>query len=109
MVFGGEKEVTISEKELDTRVAGVISTNPAYIMNASLDDKNVVVVALQGRTPTKVIGPVGKGDILVTGPNGHAVVNNSPVVGSILGKSLENFTATLENPTAIIEVVVGKS
>jgi hypothetical protein len=31
------------------------------------------------------------------------------VVGSLVGKSLENFTATEEVPTAIINVVVGKA
>jgi hypothetical protein len=109
LVFGGDHEVTISQKTMDTRVAGVVSTNPAYIMNAGLEGEHVVLLALQGRVPAKVVGPVGKGDILVTGPNGYATVNNTPAVGTILGKALETFNATTENPTAIIEIVVGKS
>jgi hypothetical protein len=52
---------------------------------------------------------VGKGDMLVTAPNGHLTACSSPVVGSLIGKALENFTATDEQPTALIEVVVGRT
>jgi hypothetical protein len=109
LVFGGSEEVTLANNYMDTKVAGVVSTNPAYVMNQGCDSEFVATVALQGKVPTKVIGPVGKGDMLVTGPNGYAIVSNSPVVGSLVGKSLENFTATEEVPTAIINVVVGKA
>jgi hypothetical protein len=109
LVFGGSAEVTISQNTMSTSVAGVVSTDPAYLMNSGLNGKNVAVIALQGRVPTKVIGPVGKGDMLVTAPSGYAMACTSPIVGSLIGKSLENFTATAENPTSIIEVVVGKS
>ena len=34
MIFGGEKEVTQSTISNDTRVAGVISEEPAYLMNS---------------------------------------------------------------------------
>jgi hypothetical protein len=37
VVFGGEKEITITTVSHDTRVAGVISTDPAYLMNSSHD------------------------------------------------------------------------
>jgi len=109
LVFGGSEEVTISQNIMSTSVAGVVSTDPAYLMNSGLQGANVAIIALQGRVPTKVVGPVGKGDMLVTAPNGYARACTSPVVGSLLGKSLENFTATEANPTAVIEVVVGKS
>lgn len=49
---------------------GVISTNPAYLMNAGLDGQPV---ALKGRVPTRVLGAVNKGDLLFAGPNGCAV------------------------------------
>jgi hypothetical protein len=109
LVFGGSKEVTISQNIMSTSVAGVVSTDPAYLMNSGLNGENVAIIALQGRVPTKVVGPVGKGDMLVTAPNGYATACSNPVVGSLIGKSLENFTATEENPTAVIEVVVGRS
>jgi hypothetical protein len=108
LIFGGNNEVTKSDTYMDTRVAGVVSTNPAYVMNQDCLGDHVAIVALQGKVPTKVIGPVGKGDILVTAPNGYATACASPVAGSLVGKSLENFTATIDNQTSVIYVVVGK-
>jgi hypothetical protein len=63
VVFGGEKEITVSSGVADERVAGVISTNPAHLMNAGQPG---LPVALRGRVPVMVIGPVVKGDSLVT-------------------------------------------
>jgi hypothetical protein len=63
VVFGGEKEITVSSEIADERVAGVISTNPAHLMNAGQPG---LPVALRGRVPVMVIGPVVKGDSLVT-------------------------------------------
>jgi hypothetical protein len=109
LVFGGEQEVTVSNTYMDTKVAGVISEKPAYLMNSDLETEYRAVLALQGRVPAKVIGPVGKGDMLVTAPNGHVTACNSPIVGSVIGKSLENFTATDDQSTTIIEIVVGRT
>ena len=107
--FGGDKEVTVTAKLMSTSVAGVISTDPAYLMNNNLEATYVAVIALQGRVPAKVVGPVGKGDMLVSAPGGYATACTSPLVGSVIGKSLENFTATEETPTAIIEIAVGRT
>jgi hypothetical protein len=63
VVFGGAKEITVSNERADERVAGVISTDPAHLMNAGMSG---LPVALRGRVPVKVIGPVVKGDSLVT-------------------------------------------
>ena len=63
VVFGGEKEITVTQEVGDERVAGVISTDPAHLMNAACDG---LPVALRGRVPVNVIGPVVKGDSLVT-------------------------------------------
>jgi len=67
VVFGGDKEITTTTIGEDVSVAGVISTNPAYKMNsqAGADDTHPYV-ALRGRVPCKVVGPVRKGDLLVT-------------------------------------------
>jgi hypothetical protein len=106
--FGGEKEVTISNTVMSTRVAGVVSTNPAYLMNSHCEGEHVVAIALQGRVPVKIQGSVTKGDMLVSAPNGYAQSCNAPCVGSVIGKSLENFTATDGNQTAVIQAVVGR-
>jgi len=66
VVLGGDAEVTVTQSKGDHRVAGVVTTNPAHLMNAELQGENVVGVALTGRVPCKVLGRVKKGDILVT-------------------------------------------
>jgi hypothetical protein len=63
VVFGGDAEITVTSTFADSRVAGAISTDPAYLMNGGI---NGLPVALRGRIPCKVIGPVQKGDLLVT-------------------------------------------
>lgn len=63
VIFGGEKEITSTNTFADTRVAGVISTDPAYLMNGH---STGLPVALRGKVPVKVIGQVSKGDLLVT-------------------------------------------
>ena len=104
LVFGGEQEVTLSTESDSFRVAGVVTTNPAYTMNNECEGEHVATIALQGRVPVKVIGPVFKGDLLVSCGNGHAIANNIARAGTIIGKSLENFSEA----TGIIEVAVGR-
>jgi hypothetical protein len=104
LVFGGVHEVTLATEEDSTRVAGVVTTNPAYSMNSACEGEHVAEIALQGRVPVKVLGPVSKGDLLVSSANGHATANNIARAGTIIGKSLENFTGA----SGIIEVAVGR-
>ncbi len=101
--FGGNQEVTVAEDET-RRIAGVVSSNPAHLMNSSLQGNYVVAVALQGRVPCKVRGKIRKGDMLVSGGNGYARPTVDPKIGTIIGKSLEDF----EGSEGIIEVVVGR-
>ena len=105
LAFGGDKEVTLSTEAGSTRVAGVVSTNPSYIMNAGLTAEHVAMVALQGRVPCRVVGPVAKGDMMVAAGNGAARVDNSARAGSIIGKALENFNGA----EGTIEVVIGRN
>jgi len=104
LLFGGDAEVTIANESDSTRVAGVVSTNPAYVMNAGCKGEYTAEIALQGRVPTKVSGTVRKGDLMVSGPNGYAVANNMARAGTIIGKALENF----DGDTGTIEIVVGR-
>ena len=104
LIFGGEHEVTIATEMNTTRVAGVITTDAAYTMNSGLEAEFIADIALQGRVPCKVIGPVFKGDLLVAASNGHAIANNEARAGTIIGKSLENFNEA----SGIIEVAVGR-
>ena len=103
VVFGGEKEITVTDQENDHRVAGVISTEPAYLMN---NESSGLPVALRGRVPCKVIGPVKKGDVLVTSNRpGFAESSDQPHFVSascMVGKALQSFDGT----EGVIEVVV---
>jgi hypothetical protein len=104
VIFGGPQEVTAATTTGDHRVAGVISTNPAHVMNSNMETEFPAVVGLTGRVPTKVCGPVVKGDLMVSSGNGHACACSTPAVGTVLGKALENF----DGDAGIIEVAVGR-
>jgi len=107
VVFGGEQEITVHAKKDNTRVAGVVSKNPAHLMNSELTGQHVTAVALQGRLPCKVIGKVSKGDMLVSaGFEGYAIVNNSPAVGTVIGKAVQE---KLDDLKGIVEIVVGRT
>ena len=98
--FGGDAEVTACDHEADHRVAGVISTDPAYMMNADADGQ---YVALAGRVPCKVTGPVAKGDLMVASSvKGHAKADNNAGPGRIIGKAI----GSSEGGEAVIEVLV---
>ena len=104
VVFGGEKEVTISTEGNDPRVAGVISGSPAYLMNTK---SNGQPVALMGKVPCKVIGHIVKGDMLSTDPahNGVAKKTHEPQVGEVIGKALEDYDS---DEIGTINIVVGR-
>ena len=106
LVFGGEHEVSTTKYKGDRRVAGVVSENPAHLMNSGLEGDNVTAIALQGRTSCKVIGKVEKGDIIVTSAiPGYGMVDNSPVVGTVIGKAVGTKD---DDGHGIVEVVVGR-
>jgi len=102
--FGGAYEVTLATESADSRIAGVVSTNPAHVMNSDLAAEYPVVIALTGRVPTSVVGTVRKGDMMVSAGNGAAQACATPAMGTVIGKALENFTGT----AGVIEVVVGR-
>jgi hypothetical protein len=102
LMFGGEKEVTLAE-DGTSRVAGVVSTNPAYVMNSTCPGL-LTAVALQGRVPCKVRGKISKGDMLISGGNGFARPNQFPSMGTVIGKALQDF----DGYEGVIEVAVGR-
>jgi hypothetical protein len=104
VMFGGDAEVTISE-DRTKKVAGVVSTHPAYLMNSHLEGTSVEV-ALQGRVPCKVEGTIHKGDMIVAGSTpGVGIAHNDPQLGQVIGKALENYNST---EIGMIEVAVGR-
>ena len=104
VMFGGDAEVTISD-DRTRKVAGVVSTHPAYLMNSHLEGTSVEV-ALQGRVPCKVEGTIHKGDMIVAGSTpGVGIAHNDPQLGQVIGKALENYNST---EIGMIEVAVGR-
>lgn len=102
--FGGSAEVTMCISANDRRVAGVVSDKPAFVLNVELYGQRACI-ALQGRTPVKVIGEARKGDLIVSAGFGFAKVNNNPAIGTIIGKCLiDKFTTGME----LVEVAVGR-
>jgi cytoskeletal protein CcmA (bactofilin family) len=96
IVVGGEAEVTSSTEETKHSVLGVVSLNPAFKMNAELE--NGTYIALKGRVPVKILGEVSKGDRLVATDNGCAKTTRS---------NEWTFAIALEDGTdGIIEAVI---
>jgi hypothetical protein len=108
LIFGGNQEVTINSESHDHRVAGVVSTNPAHIMNSGLQGEFTVAVALTGRVPVSVIGNITAGDRVVTSNRAgvaEALDMSRYQPGVIIGKALQSYNG---NGGGIIEVVVGR-
>jgi len=99
--LGGEKEITMTDSDNDSAVFGVISTDPAHLMNA--DCPGIALpVALAGRVPCKVVGPVEKGDLLISAGDGRAKADNAGQAGHIIGKAI----GANEDGEGVIEVFV---
>ena len=104
--LGGTEEVTQTTSENDDAVFGIVSTNPAFILNgAGFRNGAKVPVALAGRVPVLVTGPVSKGDRLVSSSlPGVAQVAQRPDPYAVIGRSLVNC----DDPgVRSIEAVVG--
>jgi hypothetical protein len=104
LVFGGSQEVTVSNISHDIRIAGVVSTEPAYLMNSQAAG---VALALAGRVPCRVRGPVAKGEQLVNIEPGIAGAVDFAQYrpGCVIGKSLENIE---DSSVHTIEIAVGR-
>ena len=96
--FSGEGKVAVCDQANHHAVAGIVSTNPGYLMNS---DQEGTSLAIAGRVPTKVTGAVAAGDLMVSAGNGRAMANNSPAIGTVIGKAIE----ANEGGDAVIEVL----
>ena len=104
LCFGGSNEVTVAGKDHDVMVAGIVSTRPAYTMNSTLTGPTAVAIALAGRVPCNVQGPILRGQMLVTAGNGRARAELNPAIGTVIGKALQDFNGSV----GVIEIVVGR-
>jgi hypothetical protein len=106
--FGGPNEVTITTQSHSAQVAGIVSTNPSYLMNSGLVGQNVIDVALVGRVPCQVVGTIAKGDRLVASSTPGVATRldmSQYQPGCIIGKAMQNYNS---NQPGIIEVAVGR-
>ena len=87
---GGDEEMTQATSE-DDYIAGVISTQPAFLMNNAIDGQDI---ALVGRVPVRVVGSVSKGQPVFVANNGCASANGQ---GKIVGIALETNSDLGEN------------
>lgn len=102
--FSGVEEVTVAGIE-SNKIAGVVSADPAYVMNGMIKCEHPVAIALQGRVPCKVKGNVRKGDMMVSAGDGFAkAATSEPKMGTVIGKALANF----DGIEGVVEVVVGR-
>ena len=93
--LGGDAEVTQTSSFGDTNIFGIVSTRPAYLMNArQKHDKNAMPIAVAGRIPVKVKGTIRRGDRLVASDiPGVAQAAPADVASwAIVGRSLGNFS-----------------
>jgi hypothetical protein len=105
--FGGDKEVTITTEANTNKIAGVVTTAPAFLMNDQLNEENTVAVALQGRVPCRVIGKIAKGDMLVASatPGVACAAEGEIKIGTVIGKSLEHYDS---DQVGVIEIAIGR-
>jgi hypothetical protein len=97
--IGGEKEVTAST--WGCRAIGVVSANPAYMMNSGLEGGTYI--ALKGRVPVKVVGRIKKGEDLIASDNGYAVMA-VPHASRVFAVALE--TSDDEGPKVIEALIL---
>ena len=106
--FGGSAEVQAVSRENSPAIAGVVSTDPAHLMNAGLEGDGVVAVALRGRVPCKVFGPVRKGDVLIASSK-PGLAKAAPFRGyqtpavCIIGKAISDYSGMAEG---VVEILV---
>ena len=104
VMFGGTEEVTQCNQDACAQIAGVVSTNPAHLMNAGLQSAHVATVALVGRVPCQVSGPVNAGAMMVSAGNGRARAEINPAMGTVIGKAVQSHAGG----HGTIEIVVGR-
>lgn len=106
VALGGAEEITAASDALSDDVFGVISTKAAYLMNSSAgSDETHPAVAVNGRVPVRVIGPVKKGQRLVAAGNGLARAGSKSEVTAfnVIGRSLQN---KLDDGEGVVEAIV---
>jgi hypothetical protein len=103
LMIGGEAEVTVATLKGKNKLAGIVSTNPAYVLNSM--EQGSVIIGLAGRVPCFVIGKIEKGDMLtISAIPGVATSTEEPI--AVIGRALENYNS---GEVGMIEVMIGRA
>ena len=97
VALGGVEEITAVGEDLSDEVFGVISDQPAYLMNAA--QENGQPVAIAGRVPVRCVGVINKGDRLVSAGNGlaRAVAEDESINAfNVIGRAISSKTTQEE-------------
>lgn len=96
VAVAGEAEATACF-QTGQRVMGVISTNPAFTMNDEIDGQ---AIGLTGRLPVKIVGPIRKGQTIISNQDGKAMAGDGP---NVFGQALET---NLEHGVKLVECFI---
>jgi len=106
--LGGSEEVTLCVEELSDKVFGVVSTQPAYLMNGSAGtDSTHPAIAMSGRVPVMTMGFVAKGDRLVSAGKGvaRAATLEEVTAFNVIGRALtDKTTDSIGTVEAIVKI-----
>lgn len=108
--LGGQEEVTLTQQAYDVDVFGVVSTEPGLRLNSTAgSDQTHPYIALAGRVPCKVVGPVKKGDRLVASDVAGVAQAITPDLASqrvlsVFGRALETND---DSGVKLVEVTIG--
>lgn len=104
--LGGDYEVTLAKTDLSSEIFGVVSNTYAHLLNSAAGtDETHPPIALTGRVAVRVVGPVAKGQRLVSAGNGLARAGKLEELTAfnVVGRSLVNKT---DDGEGIIEAAV---
>ena len=105
VMIGGTEEITTATGEKNKNVFGVISSQPAFMMNASAGNNDShPFVAMVGRVPVRVVGMANKGDRLVLSSTAgvarvlaaNETADCNQVIGRVLQSKIDNAEHTIE-------------
>jgi hypothetical protein len=107
VILGGSEEITRCTDDLDSKVFGVVSESPAFLMNAQAGNNDShPMIALKGRVLVKMKGTGSAGDRVVSAGNGEARVgtNDEITTFNVIGRLIKD---KYSQETQLTECVIG--
>ena len=93
MICGDEDHEAEASNEFGCLSIGVISEKPAYLMNSESEGQ---AIALKGRVPVRVVGPIKKGQTVCATTNGAATFGMMNPIGIALKTDLSEDEKLVE-------------